>query len=202
MLKLSVVRKSIGGYLVEPAVKVVAGTSISPNAVSWFGFALAIGAAILIATGQLVAAGVVVLVAGYLDLLDGALARQTNRATAFGSILDSTLDRLSEAALLFGMLGLFLLSGEPAATFLSQQWSIVLIFVALLGSLLVSYVRARAETAGVECQVGLCTRGERVVVVALGLLLNQVVIALMIVTVFSFITVAQRLLYVARGTKG
>lgn len=200
-MKLSLVRKSIGGYLVEPVVKVVAKTSISPNAISWFGLVLNTGAAILITAGQPVIAGVVVLVAGYFDLLDGALARRTNRATAFGGVLDSTLDRLSEAVVLLGVLGLFLLNREPAATFLSREWSIVLVFVALLGSLLVSYIRARAETAGVECQVGLCTRGERVVVLVLGLLLNQVVIALLIIAVFSLITVAQRLVYVARRTK-
>ncbi len=201
MTKLSVVRKSFGSYIIEPVVKLVARTTVTPNTISWIGFILAVGAAALITSGHLIVAGLGVLVAGYFDLLDGALARRTNRATAFGGVLDSTLDRLSEAALLLGVLGLFLLSGEKYTAFLSQGWSIVLVFIALLGSLLVSYIRARAETAGVDCQVGWCTRGERVVMLVLGLLVNQLVVALMIIAAFSFIAVAQRLIYVGQGTR-
>lgn len=200
-MKLSAVRKSFGNHIIEPVVKLVAQTRISPNAISWTGFILAVAAASLIISGRLILGGVGVLVAGYFDLLDGALARRTNRATAFGGVLDSTLDRLSEAVLLAGVLGLFLLSGEKYTAFLSQGWAIVLVFIALVGSLLVSYIRARAESAGVDCQVGWCTRGERVAILVLGLLVNQLVIALLIIAAFSFFTVAQRLFHVVQGTK-
>jgi len=203
MVKLPQVRKTIAYRITEPVVQLLATTPISPNAITWLGFLLTVGAAAFIATGHLIAAGLMVLFAGFFDILDGALARRTNRTTRFGSILDSTLDRLSEAALLLGILVLFLLTEEQSVLFtlLAQEWSILLISVALLSSLLVSYIRARAEAMGLECQVGLFTRAERVVVLALGLFLNQIVIALAIIVVFSFITAGQRLVYVWQQTK-
>jgi len=196
--KFSGARRTVAYYLTQPAVRLLARTPVSPNAISWFGFLVTVGAAVLIVTGNLLAAGLVVLLAGFFDILDGALARSTNRATRFGAMLDSTLDRLAEAALFFGILGLFLFTGEQPFLFtsLTREWSVLLVFVTLLGSFLVSYIRARAEALGLECRVGLFTRTERVIVLALGLLLNQVTVALAIIALFSFITVSQRLLYV------
>ncbi len=198
--KLFAARKAIANYLTEPIVRLLAATSISPNTLTWFGFLLAVGAAILITTGHLLAAGLVVLVGGFFDLLDGALARRTNRTSRFGALLDSTLDRLSEAVLLLGILGLSLLTEELPVlfTFLAKEWTILLTFIALFSSQLVSYIRARAEATGMECQVGWFTRSERVVVLVLGLLLNQIVIALAIIAVFSLVTVGQRLVYLGR----
>jgi len=197
MAKLSEVRKAIAYYLTKPAVRLLDRTSIAPNAITWFGFLLAVGAAVLIIKGHLFAAGFLVLISGFFDVLDGAVARRINRTTRFGAILDSTLDRLSEAVILLSILVLY--AREQSFT------PILLVYVALLGSLLVSYTRARAEALGLECQVGLFTRAERVVVLALGLLLNQIagalVIALAIIVVFSFLTLSQRLVYVWQQTK-
>ncbi len=207
MAKLSEVRKTVAYYLTQPVVRLFAKTPITPRAISWFGFLLAAGAAVLITTGHLFAAGFVVLGAGFFDTLDGALARRTNQTTRFGAVLDSTLDRLSEAVLLLGILALFALTEEKSALFalLSKEWAVLLVGLALIGSLLVSYIRARAESLGLECQVGLFTRAERVIVLALGLLLNQIdnalIIALAIIVVFSFFTTGQRLVYVWRQTK-
>ncbi len=195
--KLSGIRKSLARYLTQPVVLLLARTSITPNAITWFGFLLAIAAAVLILRGQLFAAGFVVLIAGFFDILDGALARYVNRTTRFGAVLDSTLDRLSEASLLLSILILYARD--------QSSLHILLVGFALLGSLLVSYTRARAETQGLECEVGLFTRTERVVVLALGLLLsrlaNTLVVALAIIVVFSFFTVGQRLFYVWQQTK-
>ncbi|MFC1934493.1 CDP-alcohol phosphatidyltransferase family protein [Chloroflexota bacterium] len=175
----------------------MAKTNITPNTVSWFGFLITAGATALIITEYLFAAGFVVLIAGFFDILDGALARSTNRTTQFGSILDSTLDRLAEAVLLLGILVLY--AREQSAV------GILIVGLALLGSLLVSYIRAKAEALGLECEVGLFTRAERVIVLALGLLLNQLanalVIALIVITIFSFVTAGHRLFYVWRQTK-
>ena len=197
MPKLSEARKTVAHYLTQPVVRLLAKTCITPNAITWFGFLLAVGAAAFIITGHLFAAGFVVLLAGFFDILDGALARHTNRTTHFGAVLDSTLDRLAEGVLLLGILVLYAREQSVAG--------ILLVSLALLGSLLVSYIRARAEALGVECQVGLFTRAERVIVLALGLLLNQfayaLVIALAIIAIFSFITAGQRLLYVWQQTK-
>ncbi len=207
MVKISEVRKVASYYLTQPVVRILGRTSITPNAITCLGFLLAVGAAAFVITGHLFAAGLVVLISGFFDILDGALARHKNQATHFGAILDSILDRLAEAVLLLGILALFLLTEENSALFtlLSREWAVLLVGVALLGSLLVSYVRARAEALGLDCQVGLFTRAERVIVLALGLLLHQIayalIIALAIIAVFSFITIGQRLLYVWQQTK-
>jgi CDP-diacylglycerol--glycerol-3-phosphate 3-phosphatidyltransferase len=193
MAKLAEVRKSVANYVIQPVVRLLAITSISPNVITWFGFLLAIGAAALIVSERFLAAGFVVLIAGFFDILDGALARHTGQTTHFGAVLDSTLDRLAEVVLLLGILVLYAREQLFAQT--------LLVGVALAGSLLVSYIRARAETVGLQCEVGLFTRTERVVVLVLGLLLNQVVIALAIIVVFSFITIGQRLFYVWRQTR-
>ena len=135
--------------------------------------------------------------AGFLDILDGALARYTNQATRFGAVLDSVLDRVSEAVLLIGILVVY------AA---EQSFGpVVLVGITLFGSLLVSYVRARAEALNLKGEVGFFTRAERVIVLALGLLLSQIdyalITALAIIAVFSLITVVQRVHSVKRQTR-
>ena len=198
MAKLSEGRKLVAYYITQPAAELLARTSITPNILTWFGFLITIGAAVLIVTGHLFAAGLVVLLAGFFDILDGALARRTNQTTRFGALLDSTLDRLSDALLLLGILVLNLLRDQLSV-------EVLLVCLALIGSPLVSYVKARAEALGLECQVGLFTRAERVTVLALGLLLSQIdyalITALAIIVLFSFITAGQRVLYVWQQTK-
>lgn len=198
--RFSAVRKTAAGYLTRPIVRLLAKTRISPNDLTWLGFGLTIGAVALILSGHLFAAGVVVLAAGFFDMLDGALARGTNQITRFGSILDSTLDRMSEAALLLGILAFYALNTSPRSTVI-----ILLAGVAMVVSFLVSYVRARAEGAGLECEVGLLTRTERVVLLVLGLLLSRIdyalISALGIIAILSSITVSQRLVYAWRQTE-
>ena len=197
MTKLARARKAISGYVTQPVVRILAKTPLTPNTLTWLGFWITVVAAALVVTGNLFAAGLVVLFAGFFDMMDGALARTTNRVTRFGGVLDSTLDRLSEAILLLSILVLYTRGQQVAES--------LLVGVALLGSLLVSYIRARIEALGIECKVGLFTRPERVIILALGLLLSQfnhaLVIALVIITVFSFFTVCQRLLYAWRQTR-
>jgi CDP-diacylglycerol--glycerol-3-phosphate 3-phosphatidyltransferase len=197
MTKLAKARKATSDYITQPIVKILARTPLTPNAITWLGLCITIGAAYLVVTDNLFAAGFVVLVAGFFDMLDGALARITNRVTRFGGVLDSTLDRLSEAILLLSLLVMYT-RGEQVSESL-------LVGIALLGSLLVSYLRARIESLGMECRVGLFTRPERVIVLALGLLLSRfdyaLVTALAVITFFSFFTVGQRLLYAWRQTR-
>ena len=197
MAKLSEIRKAAAFYFVQPAVRLLARTSITPSALTWFGFLVTVVAAVLITQGHLLVAGVVVLFGGFFDILDGALARHINQTTRFGGLLDSTLDRLSDGALLLGVLVLY--AREPSTA------GVLMAGIALLGSLLVSYIRARGEAAGLECQGGLFTRPERVVVLALGLLLSHfsyvLITALAIIVVFSFITAGQRLVYLWQQTK-
>jgi CDP-diacylglycerol--glycerol-3-phosphate 3-phosphatidyltransferase len=155
---------------------------------------LNIVAAYAIATGHFLLGGVLILGAGLFDLIDGALARFTKRTTKFGAVLDSTVDRISEAATLCGLL-IWYVAREGATL------EIVLILAVLIGSFLVSYIRARAEGLGWQCQVGLFTRAERVIVLAVGLLINQIFVALCILAVFVFVTVVQRLVYLWKQQK-
>ena len=187
------IRRNLAHHITDPLVGILSKSGITPNALTLINLALNIGAAYVIATGHFIIGGVLVLVSGLFDLLDGALARFTKQTTKFGAILDSTVDRVSEAVILCGLLIWYIPQGASL--------EIVLIFAVLIGSFLVSYIRARAEGLGWQCQVGLFTRAERVIVLAIGLLINQIFIALCILVVFVFITVVQRLVYLWKQGK-
>jgi CDP-diacylglycerol--glycerol-3-phosphate 3-phosphatidyltransferase len=198
MVNLSQTRKAVSGYLTEPVIRLLARTSITPNLLTWFGLTLAVGAAVFITTGHFLVAGLVVLLAGFFDLLDGALARRTERVTRFGAVLDATLDRLSEGALLLGIVVLYTREAETIGVLLAGA--------ALLTSLSVSYIRAKAEAMGFECQVGLFPREGRIIVLVVGLLLspffdNALIVALAHIVGFSSLTVGQRLVYVWRQAR-
>jgi len=186
-------RNSLATRITDPVIEGVSRSGIDPDTLTLAGLALNIGAAYIIATGHFLPGGLLVLVAGLCDLLDGALARFINQTSKFGALFDSLADRISEAALFFGLLVWYLLRGSAMG--------VVLAFAALIGSFLVSYVRARAEGLGLECKVGLFTRAERVIVLTIGLVVNQVTIALWVVVVFAYITVIQRVVYLRQQTR-
>ena len=143
---------------------VLAWLHLSPNAVTLIGTAITFAAAALVAVGQLRPAGLVLLLGASLDIFDGALARLTDKSYTYGAFLDSTADRYAEGAIYLGML----------VFFVSQhaQLPAVAVLVALAGSFLVSYVRARAQSLGFTCDGGLFARPERVVLAAIGLLVS------------------------------
>jgi CDP-diacylglycerol--glycerol-3-phosphate 3-phosphatidyltransferase len=167
---------------------------LTPNMLTFIGLALVFATAAVIALGYNTWGGVLFVLSGAFDALDGTLARLTNRKTHFGAFLDSTSDRYADAAILFGMMLPFLRAGRPA--------EVVLAFVAIVGSLLVSYTRARAEGLGLECKVGLLTRLERFLIIALGLVLNQVALALWALAILANFTAIQRIVYVWQITRG
>lgn len=185
---LAELRANLALRITNPVIGILGKSGIKPDALTFTGLAINIGAAYVIATGHFPLGGILILVAGLFDLLDGALARFAKKTTKFGAILDSTVDRISEAAIFCGLL----------VWYMPGRSEILLIFAVLIGSFLVSYIRARAEGLGLECKGGLFTRAERVIVLAVGLLVNQVVIALWILVVFVYITVVQRLVYLRR----
>jgi CDP-diacylglycerol--glycerol-3-phosphate 3-phosphatidyltransferase len=195
MERLNGVRKSAYN-LTGPAVQFLSRAGVTPNNLSWAGFSITVGAAVLIATGHLFIAGFVVLIAGFFDMLDGAMARYARRVTTSGAVLDSVLDRVSEAILLLGVLIFYIYSGGWSAL------GILFAFIAMMASPLTSYVRAKAEAIGMDCKRGLFTRPERVIVLAAGLLISLVgdslVIALAIIGTMSFVTAGQRLFYILR----
>ncbi|MHB1638853.1 MAG: CDP-alcohol phosphatidyltransferase family protein [Candidatus Dormibacteria bacterium] len=158
---------------------------VSPNVLTLVGLAITAGAAVLIALDLLLPAGLVMLLAGSFDILDGAVARASGKTHRYGAFLDSTADRYGEGIVYLGLLYLFLVREH-------QDLAVFLIVAALLGSLLVSYVRARAQSLGYTCDVGWFARPERVVLTALGLMSNQMVIVLWILAIATNATALQR----------
>jgi CDP-diacylglycerol--glycerol-3-phosphate 3-phosphatidyltransferase len=190
-------RRALGRYFTDPAVWLLKKTPLTPDLLTWIGLLIAIGAAVLAGTGHLFAAGWVVGFSGIFDLLDGALARATNRVTRFGAVLDSTLDRVSEAVISIGLLVYFLSQDSLAG--------ILIVSIGMVGGQMVSYIRARAEGMGLSCEIGVFTRPERVVILSLGLLLARfqpvLLITLGLIAGLSWITAGQRLFQVWRLTK-
>ena len=184
---LTKTRRAIGAHIAEPLVKGLSRSGIKPNALTLISCALSVAAACFITSSHFLYGAILILLSGLFDILDGALARFTSQSSKFGAILDSTLDRFSEGAIFCALVIWYLPQGATL--------EIIVILAVLVGSFLVSYLRARGEGVGLECKAGLFTRTERVIVVAAGLLLNQVSIALWILLIGVYITVAQRLLH-------
>jgi CDP-diacylglycerol--glycerol-3-phosphate 3-phosphatidyltransferase len=177
--------------VINPIVGGLASAGVTPNMLSVAGLLGNGVAALLIAQGHLAVGGIVMLLASALDMLDGALARATGKASPFGALLDSVFDRLSEAAVLFGVVLYALDRGNEDQAALA--------FVAIVGSLMVSYVRARAEGLGVSMTDGLFTRPERVIVLGAALLIGWLTPALWLLAVLTMLTAFQRLYLGARA---
>ena len=162
-------------WIINPLVKGMIRVGITPNFVTTTGFVLNVGAAALLLYGALNHpqelsylgwAGAVILFAGLFDMMDGRIARLGGMSSTFGALYDSVLDRYSELVTLFGISVWFSNCG--------YVWGCIITYIALIGSIMVSYVRARAEGLGIECKVGLMQRPERVVLTALGLILTGI----------------------------
>ncbi|MGH8581168.1 MAG: CDP-alcohol phosphatidyltransferase family protein [Gammaproteobacteria bacterium] len=181
------VRTRLGAWVADaagPLMHLLARQGVRPNHVTIAGCALAVCAALALMAGYGRGAGGLFLVASLLDLADGALARLTGKATAFGEFLDSTLDRVGEGVMLVAVA--YCLSLEKNAP------AVAAAVLALLGGQLTSYMRARAEALGLTCTVGLATRPERVAIMVAGLLLDSLAIAMYALAAVSSITAAQR----------
>lgn len=192
MPSFTIVPHRVSTRFTDPLVSPLAAIGITPNMISVAGFAGNVAAAALAAGGMFIAAGALMLFFSALDLLDGALARKTGTVTRFGAVFDSVLDRLSEAAVLGGLLFHFSQEGD-------RTMEIALCYAAVVGSVMVSYVRARAEGIGLELREGLFTRAERVILLAGSLILAPIVhddivlAALWILAVMSLFTACQRM---------
>jgi CDP-diacylglycerol--glycerol-3-phosphate 3-phosphatidyltransferase len=199
----SLTPRSAPKWVVDPAVGVLSRLGVTPNMLTVVGFAGNCGAAVLAASGEFLLAGIVMLAFSALDFLDGSLARATGRATPFGSVFDATLDRVSEAAVLFGLAWWFSDHGMRDET--------LLCFAAVVASFMVSYLRSRAEIIGVKMREGLFTRTERVILLG-GALIVQGTIGiedenilepvLYVLAAIAGFTAVQRLAMVWSKTKG
>lgn len=159
---------------------------VTPNMVSFAGFALTIGAAALMATGNLRIGGGLLWVAAMFDMVDGALARVSQGESKFGAFLDSTLDRYSESITFLGLAVYYANLGDA-------QTHLLLIFLTLVGSWGVSYTRARAEGLDIECKAGILQRPERLVLLIAALILGLVLPVLWVLAVMTNITAGQRI---------
>jgi phosphatidylglycerophosphate synthase len=168
-----------------PVARRLVRLGLLPNHITTFGLVLNIAAAALVIYDALLLAGLLWLIAGGFDLLDGAMARTQKLPSAFGAFLDSTFDRVSEGLLFAAIIFRFAQMGEALNACFTA--------IALSGSFLISYTRARAETLGVACKVGLFTRAERVVLLGLGLGLGFVREVIYVLAVMAIITAAQRI---------
>ncbi|UCC78029.1 MAG: CDP-alcohol phosphatidyltransferase family protein [Anaerolineales bacterium] len=166
---------------------------MSPNSLTMVGYVLSLLVMYVLATGQLQLGGVLVAVAAMFDALDGAVARAMGTTSTFGAFFDSVIDRYSEATVLFGLLLWY--QGRAA------EQEVALIYVTLLGSLMVSYARARAEGLGIACKVGWLTRFERVALLSIGLILQHVRLVLWVMAVLTNVTALQRVYHVWRVSR-
>ncbi len=184
--------RSTTDKILEPLCRLLARLGVSPNLVSFAGVLVTLIVPIDILQEKWVPAGWWLLGAGFFDVLDGALARQTGAKSLFGAFWDSTLDRVSEAVVFAGFIMYY---GQHQMT--RELW---LAFSVLTLSFLVPYTRARAEGLGIPCEVGILPRPGRVILLALGFFTAQITFFLALVGILSLITVFQRVFWVWQKT--
>ncbi|MFH1765588.1 MAG: CDP-alcohol phosphatidyltransferase family protein [Gemmatimonadota bacterium] len=191
--------------IIDPVVRWLIRLKVHPNAISTVGFVTTLVAGLLYHQDHVRTAGLLVLVGGIVDIFDGRVARESGLESKFGAFYDSTLDRLSEVVVFVGLASLYnTIRGD-----LEDVAMIYVILMALGGSLMVSYTRARAEGLGLDCKVGLMQRAERVVLLGLGSLLfglawDGLVLDLIIITVavLTNLTAIQRIVWVYQHGRG
>lgn len=199
---LSTRTKQAGRALLSPIVRLALALHITANMVTVFGLLIVIAAAILVGTGNLLIGAVLLGFGSALDAVDGSLARASGGTSPFGAFFDSTLDRAAEAILYGGVAAYFLLSSDDPTI------PVLLAMVALTGSFLVSYSRARAEGLGLSAEVGLASRVERLVLIVLGIALAgfgfdwALIGALAIISILAVATTVQRIRHVYQLTSG
>ncbi|MCH7970818.1 MAG: CDP-alcohol phosphatidyltransferase family protein [Chloroflexi bacterium] len=179
-------RGSISRWFERPAVSLLVALKFTPTAATLVGLIIAGVAAYFVSQGDFLVGGALVLVSSAFDLLDGGIARSTGRVSKRGALVDSVFDRVAEVVVLLG-LAVYFLSGPDAS-----QTGVLLAFVAVAGSLMVSYVRARAEGLGVTGTAGFLTRPERVVITVVSLMAGYPMIALWILGVGTPLSAAWR----------
>lgn len=188
-------RRNFKGIL-DPVAAFLIRLGLKPNTMTLAGLGINVLGAILLSQGWMTAGGLLVLLAGPFDGLDGTMARQLGQPSKFGAFVDSVTDRWSEMFIFLGLLYYYLRLDSPASAI-----ACILIFVATMGSVMVSYTKARAEALGFDCNVGVLTRMERFLVLAPLLIVGQPYVALWIIAVLANVTALQRALYVRQQAR-
>jgi len=189
---------------VEPIMSALTRWRVHPNTLSTIGFLITCSSGFFFHSHHVRTAGILILLGGIFDLFDGTVARRTGLASPFGAFYDSTLDRLSEIAVYLGLLSLY----NDYRLELGDVGTIYAIMLAMAGSLMISYTRARAEALDINCTVGLMQRAERVILIGLAALAfgedgNGIVLKVVIyvLAVLTNLTVLQRIWWVWRNTR-
>jgi CDP-diacylglycerol--glycerol-3-phosphate 3-phosphatidyltransferase len=194
--------------LVDPVARALIRSGVHPNAITTIGTLFVIGSGVAFGFGAIRLGGALLLISGIFDILDGLVARQGGMTTTFGAFYDSTLDRIGEGTVFSGLVFYFLTGPLPSEL---QLWAVGAGLFALGSSLIVSYARARAESLGVDCKVGIAPRAERILLLGLPTLIfgagpgRPAVLLFWIVVVLAIvaaITVVQRVVHVARVARG
>jgi CDP-diacylglycerol--glycerol-3-phosphate 3-phosphatidyltransferase len=188
---------------IEPAIAFLARHNVSPNTITTTGTLLTIAASVVYATGHIMTAGWIMNVTAFFDVADGEVARRTNRSSVFGAFYDSTLDRVADGALMAGLAFFYATNAIH-----HNLYMVVVCLVCIIGTFLISYTRARAETLGIDAKVGLMQRPERMVLLSVpqsffGLFWNGWVLMgiILLLTITAWITAIQRIAFVYRATK-
>ncbi|HYM12948.1 MAG TPA: CDP-alcohol phosphatidyltransferase family protein [Bryobacterales bacterium] len=181
------------GWLLNRIVRALALSRINPNLLTFLGLVINIVAAWEFARGRFLAAGLVVICAGVFDLVDGPVARASNRVTRFGGFFDSVLDRYSDLALFMGLLVYY--------ARIDRFFYIVLTAIVMTGAVMISYTRARAENTIPSCKVGFLERPERIVLVIIGALTDRMAPVLWVIAVLSNVTVVYRMVYTGEQSR-
>ncbi len=181
------------GRIITGLVHALALSRIHPNVLTFLGLVINSWAAFLFAGGRFFWAGIVVIGAGLFDMVDGRVARETNRVTRFGGFFDSVVDRYSDLALFMGLLVYY--------ASINRFFYIVLTAIVMTGSVMVSYTRARAECTIPKCKVGFLERPERVVLIIIGALADRMAPVLWVIAVLSNLTVVHRMIYTWQETR-
>ncbi len=175
------------GGIIDKIVGALALSRIHPNVLTALGLVINTWATFLFAAGSFRWAGVVVILAGLFDMVDGRVARETNQVTRFGGFFDSVVDRYSDLAVFMGLLVYY--------ASINRFPYIVLTAIVMTGSVMVSYARARAECTIPKCKVGFLERPERVVLIIIGALFDRMAAVLWVIAVLSNLTVIHRMIY-------
>src|ERR1700681_709237 len=187
---------------IEPAISLLARNNVSPNTITTVGTLLTGAAGVVFATGHIMTAGWIMAFTAFFDVVDGEVARRTGRSTVFGAFYDSTLDRVADGALMAGLTVFY--ATNPVH---HNIYMVVVCLVGIIGTFLVSYTRARAESLGIDAKVGVMQRPERIVLLSapqalFGLFWNGWVLMgiIILLTVTAWITAVQRIALVYRAT--
>ena len=174
--------------IIDPIAGFFLKIGLKPNAITILGLLLSTLSAYFLAIGKIPLAGLILLVGGPLDVIDGSMARKLGEPTKFGAFFDSVIDRYAELIVFAGLMIYYIQK--------ANQLAMILVFISAAGSVLVSYVKARAEALGFTAKVGILTRVERLIVLIFCFIINVPMVALWIVAILANVTAIQRMLFV------